>query len=106
MSLFKYTTGPGYVDTCAGAAGCTNENSVSFARRMDTQRSALIAQITGHVSVGAMQPLEVPAEVKQNASQKVLDRTTTLSRRRWPRRERPLLGIAQRASHRRVGAAR
>ena len=34
MSLFKYTTGPGYVDTCAGAAGCTNENSVSFARRM------------------------------------------------------------------------
>ncbi|HET7779776.1 MAG TPA: hypothetical protein VFL07_14560 [Rudaea sp.] len=72
MSLFKYTTGPGYVDTCAGAAGCTNENSVSFARRMDAQRSALIAQITGHVSVGSVQPLEVSPEAKQHASQKVL----------------------------------
>ena len=68
MSLFKYTTGPGYVDTCAGAGGCTNENSVSFARRLDAQRSALIGQITGHVSVGGVQPLEVPAEAKKNAS--------------------------------------
>jgi len=73
ISLFGFgITGPGYVDTCAGGAGCTNENSVSFARRMETQRSALIAQITGHVSVGGVQPLEVPAEAKKNASQKVL----------------------------------
>ena len=73
ISLFGFgTVGPGYVDTCAGGAGCTNENSVNFARRMDAQRSALIAQITGHVSVGAMQPLEVSPEAKQHASQKPL----------------------------------
>ena len=73
ISLFGFgNVGPGSVDTCGGAAGCTNENSVNFARRMDAQRSALIAQITGHVSVGAMQPLEVPAEAKKNASHTVL----------------------------------
>jgi hypothetical protein len=73
ISLFGFgVTGPGYVNTCAGGAGCTDENSVSFVHRMEAQRSALIAQITGHVSVGGVQPLEVPAEAKQHASQKVL----------------------------------
>jgi len=71
--LFGFgNVGPGSVDTCAGAAGCTNENSVSFARRMDTQRTALIAQITGHVSVGLVQPLELSPEAKQHASHKPL----------------------------------
>jgi hypothetical protein len=69
ISLFGFgIPGPGYVDTCAGGAGCTDESSVSFVHRMDAQRSALIAQITGHVTVGAVQPLEVPADVKQHAS--------------------------------------
>lgn len=74
ISLFGFgVTGPGYVNTCAGGAGCTDENSVSFVHRMDAQRSALIAQITGHVSVGAVQPLPVPAEAKRNASQTPLN---------------------------------
>ena len=60
------------MNTCAGGAGCTDENSVSFVHRMDAQRSALIAQITGHVSVGSVQPLPVPAEARQNASHTLL----------------------------------
>lgn len=73
ISLFGFgIPGPGYVQTCAGGAGCTNEDSTNYARRMDAQRSALIAQITGHVTVGGVQPLAVPAEAKQNASHTLL----------------------------------
>lgn len=69
ISLFGFgIPGPGYVQTCAGGAGCSNEDSSNYARRLDSQRSALIAQITGHVTVGGVQPLAVPAEAKQNAS--------------------------------------
>ena len=77
ISLFGFgVTGPGYVNTCAGAAGCIDETSVSFVRRMDAQRSALIAQITGHVGVGSVQPLPVPAAAKRNASQTPLNPAT------------------------------
>lgn len=68
ISLFGFgVTGPGSVQTVAGTRGY-EENSVSFVHRMDAQRDALIAQITGRVTVGAVRPLEVPAGARRDAS--------------------------------------
>ena len=72
ISLFGFgVTGPGQVYTAAGARGL-QENSATFAHRMDAERDALIAQIHGHVSVGGVQPLYVPDNAKQSPSHTVL----------------------------------
>ena len=76
ISLFGFgATGPGTVYTAAGARGL-EENSADFVHRLDAQRAALIAQITGHVTVGAVQPLPVPERDKRDASHTVLDLDT------------------------------
>jgi TPR repeat protein len=72
QSIFGFgVTGPGSVATVGGGRGL-EENSVDFVHRMDAQRDALIAQITGHVTVGAVRPLDVAPEARRNASSKVL----------------------------------
>ena len=71
-SLFKIG-GFGDVYTCAGPAGCDAETGSDFIQRMRAQREALISQITGHVTVGAVQPLDVAADAKKNASAQAID---------------------------------
>ena len=65
--------GAGTVYGCAGAAGCSEENSVDFVRSIDRQRDDLISKITGHVSVGAVQPLDVANAAKAGASTTPID---------------------------------
>jgi hypothetical protein len=68
ISLFGFgVTGPGSVTTFAGT-NSVEETSVSFVHRMDTQRDALIARITGRVDVGAVQTLNVPENDKRDPS--------------------------------------
>jgi TPR repeat protein len=74
QSLFGFgIPGPGSVQVAAGAAGSSDENSADFVHRMDAQRDALIARITGHVTVGAVRPLEVAPEARHDASDTVLE---------------------------------
>jgi TPR repeat protein len=75
ISLFGFgVTGPGYVQIAAGAEGAYQENSADFVRRMTAQHDALVAQISGRVTVGAVTALDVAAPVRRNASDTVLDR--------------------------------
>ena len=75
LSLFGFgVTGPGSVMTVAGGRGL-EENSVSFVHRMDAQRDALIAQIRGRVTVGAVKALDVPESAKRAPSRTVLQPT-------------------------------
>jgi hypothetical protein len=68
QSLFGFgAVGPGTVETAGGALSY-EENSATFAHRMDTQRAALIAQIRGQVTVGGVEPLPVPESDKRDAS--------------------------------------
>jgi hypothetical protein len=72
ISLFGFgVTGPGSVTTLAGSDS-VEETSVSFVHRMDAQRDALIARITGRVDVGAVQILNVPEGDKRDPSHAVL----------------------------------
>jgi hypothetical protein len=72
ISLFGFgVPGPGSVTTFAGSDSI-EENSVSFVHRMDRQRDALIARITGRVDVGAVQTLDVPESDKRDPSHAVL----------------------------------
>ncbi|HEY2395839.1 MAG TPA: hypothetical protein VGH81_07690 [Rudaea sp.] len=72
ISLFGFgVTGPGSVTTYAGTDS-VEETSVSFVHRMDAQRDALIARITGRVDVGAVQTLAVPESDKRDPSHVVL----------------------------------
>lgn len=76
VSLFGFgVTGPGQVYTAGGSRGLS-ENSVSFVHRMDAQRDALIAQIHGHVTVGAVHTLDVPDSAKQDPSHTELQPAT------------------------------
>jgi len=69
VSLFGFgVTGPGTVTTFTGGNHGYDEDSASFVYRMDAQRDALIAEIRGHVSVGGVQPLNVPEQAKRDAS--------------------------------------
>lgn len=72
VSLFKLG-GSGEVYTCARSEGCAAESGSDFERRMRDQRDALISQITGHVTVGAVQALPVAPDARQNASDTVID---------------------------------
>src|SRR5512143_2648357 len=68
ISLFGFgVTGPGYVQTFTGGRGVEEEGS-AFVQRMNAQRDALIARIRGHVTVGSVQAMPVPAEAMRNAS--------------------------------------
>ena len=60
-----YETGP-------GAATLGEAGSTYYARQAQT-RDALISKITGHVTVGAVGPLDVPKDVLQKASQTPLE---------------------------------
>ena len=72
ISLFGFgVAGPGSVTTFAGADS-VEETSVSFVHRMDAQRDALIARITGRVTVGAVTTLEIPESDKHDPSHAVL----------------------------------
>jgi len=72
VSVFK-TGGSGDAYTCAGPAGCVAETGADFARRMREQREELIGQITGHVSVGAVEALPVTPAALKNASSAAID---------------------------------
>lgn len=71
-SLFTFG-GHGDVYSCAGPEGCVAETGTDFVRRMRDQREELIAQITGHVTVGAVESLPVAPEARKNASDAVID---------------------------------
>jgi hypothetical protein len=74
VSLFGFgVAGPGTVYTVAGSGHGLEEDSVNFVHRMDAQRDALIAQIHGRVSVGAVRPLDVPQSAKRDPSHTVLE---------------------------------
>ncbi len=60
-----YETGPDA--TSLGESGST------YYARQAQARDALISKITGHVTVGAVAPLEVPANAVQSTSQKPID---------------------------------
>jgi TPR repeat protein len=71
VSIFGFgVSGPGWVYTTGGRG--YEENSASYRHRLDAQRDALIAQITGHVSVGGVTPLAVPERAKHDPSHAVL----------------------------------
>jgi len=72
ISLFGFgVPGPGSVTTFAGTDS-VEETSASFAHRMDAQRDALIARITGRVRVSAVTTLDVPESDKHDPSHTVL----------------------------------
>jgi len=82
VSLFGFgVPGPGSVTTFTGGNHGYDENSASFVYRMDAQRDALIAEIRGHVSVGAVQPLNVPEQAKRDASHTPLPDQEPVERR-------------------------
>ena len=72
VSLFK-TGGSGDAYTCAGPAGCVAESGSDFMQRMRAQRDELVAQITGHVTVGAVEALPVAPEARKHASGTAID---------------------------------
>ncbi len=71
-SVFGFGVAGAGTVTTYGGADSNSENSVDFVRRMDAQRDALIAKITGRVTVGGVQALPVPDADKHDASHTVL----------------------------------
>lgn len=72
-SVFTFG-GFGEVYSCAGGSeGCSDESAPDFVRRMRDQRDQLVERITGHVTVGAVQPLDVATDAKAHASTQPID---------------------------------
>jgi len=72
VSLFRFG-GSGDVYSCSGGPTCASETGGDFIQRMRAQRDALVAQITGHVTVGAVESLPVAPDARKHASDAVID---------------------------------
>jgi hypothetical protein len=72
VSLFQFG-GSGDVYSCDGGPTCGSETGSDFVQRMRAQRDELVAQITGHVTVGAVEALPVAPEARKHASGAVID---------------------------------
>ena len=59
-----------------GGNGSMGESGFTYLRRQGTTRDELIERITGRVTVGAVQPINVPAEALKNASRVPLNSAT------------------------------
>ena len=72
VSLFQFG-GSGDVYSCDDGSTCGSETGGDFVQRMRAQRDALVAQITGHVTVGAVEALPVAPQARKHASDAVID---------------------------------